>query len=175
MISYKIIRVDAVNLQLQVRYSRDNFPDYYVNIGMVEGFTEEDVHNRARDTAKDAEWHWSRMGNVLELENDSGEVKDIVFEVRPRVDERLYTVSEEKTETDTTITYGWKVWEKTTEQIAGDVRSQRNALLRLTDHYAFQDRSMSKEMREYRQALRDISQQEGFPTEVVWPIAPLMD
>jgi hypothetical protein len=38
-----------------------------------------------------------------------------------------------------------------------------------TDFHGLSDRTMSDEMRTYRQGLRDISKQSGFPTDIVWP------
>jgi len=52
------------------------------------------------------------------------------------------------------------------------VRSYREHLLSETDWTALSDVSMSEEMRSYRQALRDIPDQEGFPHSVVWPVTP---
>jgi len=51
-------------------------------------------------------------------------------------------------------------------------RWNRQQLLEETDIYAVGDRPMSDEMRAYRQALRDVPQQEGFPDNVVWPTKP---
>tara|TARA_B100000768_G_C11275119_1_gene375546 strand:+ start:1611 stop:1946 length:336 start_codon:yes stop_codon:yes gene_type:complete len=53
-----------------------------------------------------------------------------------------------------------------------EVRSDRNALLQATDWSAGSDLTMSELMITYRQALRDLPQQEGFPTDITWPNAP---
>lgn len=53
-----------------------------------------------------------------------------------------------------------------------EVRSIRNILLKETDWTALSDVTMSAEMATYRQALRDITAQEGFPNEVIWPVKP---
>ena len=55
---------------------------------------------------------------------------------------------------------------------AEEVRSERNQLLSETDWMAGSDVTMSDEWRTYRQALRDIPSQEGFPNSVTWPTAP---
>lgn len=55
---------------------------------------------------------------------------------------------------------------------ASEVRSQRAVLLAETDWMALSDVVMSPEMATYRQALRDITDQVGFPHNVVWPIKP---
>jgi len=52
------------------------------------------------------------------------------------------------------------------------VRSERDSLLAATDWTANSDVTMSDAMREYRQALRDVPQQAGFPHDVVWPTKP---
>jgi len=74
----------------------------------------------------------------------------------------------------------WKVVEKSQEEIeswiAGkemDVRYKRNLLLSETDYLALSDNIMSPEMASYRQSLRDITSQVGFPENVIWPIKPV--
>ena len=52
------------------------------------------------------------------------------------------------------------------------IRNARFEMLYETDWLALSDVVMSAEMVVYRQALRDIPQQEGFPFSVVWPIKP---
>lgn len=69
----------------------------------------------------------------------------------------------------------WQSWtsrNKTSEEKAADIRSERDRLLEETDHYALSDVTMSQDMADYRQALRDIPQQEGFPNNIVWPTKP---
>lgn len=60
--------------------------------------------------------------------------------------------------------------------IAADyVRKQRNVLLEEADvlvKIAEDSRKKLKATREYRQALRDITEQEGFPFDVQWPEKP---
>ena len=53
-----------------------------------------------------------------------------------------------------------------------DVRNQRDSLLAATDWTALSDVTMSSEMTAYRQALRDIPSQAGFPASVTWPTKP---
>ena len=52
------------------------------------------------------------------------------------------------------------------------VRSHRNAFLAETDWWAASDRTMTAEQTAYRQALRDITDQAGFPTDITWPTKP---
>lgn len=51
-------------------------------------------------------------------------------------------------------------------------RSTRDDLLKATDHYGLSDVTMSEAMTAYRQALRDVPQQEGFPGTITWPTKP---
>ena len=51
-----------------------------------------------------------------------------------------------------------------------DARDKRNALLAETDYAALPDTpEMSDAMKTYRQALRDVPAQSGFPTTINWP------
>ena len=51
------------------------------------------------------------------------------------------------------------------------VRGQRDSLLQESDVYALADR-ITDEWTAYRQALRDIPAQAGFPASVTWPTKP---
>lgn len=52
------------------------------------------------------------------------------------------------------------------------VKQHRDILLMQTDWWAVADRTMTQEQRDYRQALRDITDQSGYPTNVTWPTKP---
>lgn len=49
------------------------------------------------------------------------------------------------------------------------MRQLRNAKLAETDWTASSDVTMSDAMKAYRQALRDVPAQSGFPTDITWP------
>lgn len=51
------------------------------------------------------------------------------------------------------------------------VRKQRDSLLQQSDVYALADR-ITDAWTAYRQALRDIPSQAGFPASVTWPTKP---
>lgn len=55
---------------------------------------------------------------------------------------------------------------------ASAIRAERNSLLAATDWTALSDVAMSPEMAAYRQALRDVTAQPGFPDNVTWPTKP---
>lgn len=68
------------------------------------------------------------------------------------------------------------VYEPTEEELTDKVRRQRNRLIQATDFYLMPDYPSTeegkKEVMAYRQALRDITEQEGFPREVKFPDMP---
>jgi hypothetical protein len=56
--------------------------------------------------------------------------------------------------------------------VAKKARARRTELLQETDWCALNDVTMSTEMATYRQALRDVPAQEGFPHTITWPTKP---
>ena len=64
----------------------------------------------------------------------------------------------------------WAIEES--NRVASDIRNQRNIVLAETDWMALSDTTMSPAWASYRQALRDITEQAGFPYSVVWPTKP---
>jgi len=58
------------------------------------------------------------------------------------------------------------------DRLANKARIERDSLLAETDYLALSDNTMSAAMTTYRQALRDITDQAGFPTSVTWPTKP---
>ena len=54
---------------------------------------------------------------------------------------------------------------------ATQVRARRDELLAASDSMALADR-ITADWRTYRQALRDVPAQAGFPTSVTWPVEP---
>ena len=74
------------------------------------------------------------------------------------------------------VDVSYTILDKTAEELASEtaeaaasVRSHRAAMLSVTDWAASTDVTMSTAMTTYRQALRDVPAQEGFPYTIVWP------
>ena len=65
----------------------------------------------------------------------------------------------------------------TDEELSAQIREQRDALLVESDYYMTNDYPATEQglisVKAYRQALRDITKQEGFPKTVEWPIVPI--
>lgn len=64
----------------------------------------------------------------------------------------------------------------TEAQLASQARAKRDHLLNASDYYMMSDYPSTEEglvaVKAYRQALRDITAQEDFPSEIVWPVKP---
>jgi len=69
-------------------------------------------------------------------------------------------------------TQGWEVSNLPVEDAGRNIRSQRDNLLQQTDWMALIDVTMEPYWREYRQQLRDMTAQEGYPYSVIWPTKP---
>ena len=61
----------------------------------------------------------------------------------------------------------------TEEQLAARARSERDRLLKESDWTQVPDAPVDQQAwKDYRQALRDVPQQDGFPTDINWPTKP---
>jgi hypothetical protein len=69
-----------------------------------------------------------------------------------------------------------RVPDPTDAEIAAQVRGERDVKIAETDYLAMPDYPLAEEdkvaVMAYRQALRDVPMQDGFPREVVWPEVP---
>ena len=74
------------------------------------------------------------------------------------------------------VEYSEKEYVPTTEELTTQARRKRHLLLEECDYYVMSDYPSTEEglkaVKEYRQALRDITSQEGFPKEIKWPSKP---
>lgn len=73
--------------------------------------------------------------------------------------------------------YGFPKGElKTDAEYAVEVRAERDALIAATDYLMMPDYPLSEAKRQavaaYRQALRDVPMQAGFPRQIDWPVKP---
>lgn len=64
----------------------------------------------------------------------------------------------------------------TEEELAAQIRAKRDSLIAATDYLMASDYPIEEDKKAelvvYRQALRDVPEQEGFPTSVTWPEKP---
>ena len=76
------------------------------------------------------------------------------------------------TEVDGAWIQGWEVSNLSVEDAGRNIRPQRDSRLQQTDWMALNDVTMTPAWTSYRQSLRDITAQEGFPYNVIWPTKP---
>ena len=77
------------------------------------------------------------------------------------------------TEVDGSWTQSYSVVQKSEEEAAQNIRSRRNMLLSNSDWTQITDATVDKTAwATYRQSLRDITSQDGFPYTVTWPTKP---
>jgi hypothetical protein len=108
---------------------------------------------------------------------DQGAKKVTVFKAHDRATQKLVSVDPYE---EDGIVYTVSVVDRTAEEIAADsdskaaqIRSQRNQLLTASDWTQVLDAPIDRTAwATYRQALRDITSQEGFPASVQWPNDP---
>ena len=76
------------------------------------------------------------------------------------------------------VVYSEKEYIPTTEELAAQARRKRDILLEECDYYVMPDYPSTADgllkVKEYRQLLRDITSQSGFPKEITWPEKPLV-
>ena len=66
----------------------------------------------------------------------------------------------------------YSVNDMSAEEAENVIRKTRHELLQETDYLALSDNTLTTEMATYRQALRDIPSQSGFPFNVTFPTEP---
>lgn len=109
-----------------------------------------------------------------------GETIEYIFDIHNNEDSEIQNyirtlLSENK------LNYERPSEESVYEYKAFEIRDKRDMLLSETDKYftisdmPVKNNSYIDKLREYRQALRDIPQQKGFPNDVVWPEKPNID
>lgn len=101
------------------------------------------------------------------------EVRNAIFEQERKAFARCYTADDWAKHG---VVYTEVEVQLTEEQMAVKARQKRDAFLAKSDFYVMPDYPSTEEglaeVKAYRQALRDITKQEGFPADVVWPDIP---
>lgn len=176
MITYKIIEVNLPSRTAQIRYSKNGEHDFYIQTALDDGdFNEAALHAEAVERAQEAQAYWDAMQAAADitLASDNGNIGNVVVEEMPDYNPMTQQYELVKTVEGDTTTYSYNIVNLSDDVIGSNVRMQRDDLLHHTDHHALSDRTLSDAMRDYRQALRDITEQAGFPTAVVWPTEPI--
>lgn len=91
----------------------------------------------------------------------------------PTFDSKTHRVRQSVEFIDGTWTQTWQLQELPEEQASTNIRAERNRRLINSDWTQFSDSPVDSTLWiPYRQALRDITDQTGFPWNINWPIEP---
>lgn len=176
MVTYKILDVNTAEAWARIRYSRDGEQDFFIQMVLGDDeFDEAALHAEAVEEAQQAITFWTAQAEAVPvvLESDSGTIGNITVEPYPDYDPMVEDCQIVKTVTGDNVAYTYVVTALSPDTVGNNVRGQRDDLLHHTDLHALSDRELSTAMATYRQALRDITDQEGFPLSVVWPTEPI--
>lgn len=176
MITYTIEKVDLLNKQVLIKYQKEGSSDWWRRIGLPDSFDDAYLHELAEQNAQAAAKFWKRTDGIIDnyvVAEPVKTIKEVVLSDEPDHDPTVQDLTWEWTEDDTTRYKTYTITTKSESDLAFQIRERRNVELAMTDVWAMSDRTMSTEMKNYRQELRDITNQESFPNSVVWPIMPL--
>ena len=175
MINYEITKVDTVLKYIQVSYKREGYEDYWVQRHLPSPVTEEKIHEIAIDAVEEAQQYWDERDadTPFELSQTTGQIKPVILTEEPQFNPLYSTCTPSWDESGDVREKVWTVEPHPIGKTALNIRNKRDILLGETDVEGLTDREMTEEIKAYRQALRDITDQETFPDSVIWPIKPI--
>ena len=149
--------------ELIVANSNISFPKIW-NDSVLETLNVDEVLNGSKPTVSGPYKHIVRDG---EVQNDEGNwVQNFVEQdmFKDTTNQAGEAVTREEQET--------AYQAQLDASSAASVRSRRDGLLAETDWLGLSDVTMSSDWATYRQALRDVPSQSGFPHDITWPDKP---
>lgn len=136
------------------------------NIGRIGHFRKLFPHTVFPDTGPTAEWLTANSCKKVNTFKQHDQDTEVLISCAPYEEGDYVYLVKVRSKTQEEVA-------QTQESKAAQLRSQRNALLAETDWTQIADSPVDKEAwATYRQALRDISNQETFPDSVTWPTRP---
>ena len=109
---------------------------------------------------------------VPDAELASYGVERVTAATAPDSDSRTHTLERSCSLIDGAWTEVWTESQRESAVAAKNIRDQRNQLLAETDWTQLSDSSVASTWTTYRQELRDVPAQDGFPYSVTWPTKP---
>ena len=127
MINYEITKVSPKQLFMQVRYYSDGNPDFWQNFAVTD-FTDANVQAIATAGATAAQQFWDKIAAQPEeaVVTTTGSAKEIFNVPVPDFNSETQVVEPVVTETDTSITNGWSVRDKTAEELSAELEQWRS-------------------------------------------------
>ena len=173
--NYHIIRINTTIQEVFLKFTNPPLPDYFCRRGYDGELTEEKLQSIifAGQVEADSYAKADQEATAFTPESWTGTMKEIVVDEIPEYDPNVEKLVELWEESETTRTRILTVKLLNETELGKLARSKRASLLSETDVEALGDREISSEMTAYRQALRDLTDQEGWPTAIVWPTKPI--
>lgn len=175
---YEITKLEPKHEYIQVKYTSEGNDDFYCGSALTV-FTEESVLKFIKDGGIKAVDFWSRVNknpeSIIVPMTGEGESEGFIpYTIAEIPEHNTFThYASQKPEPDENNVYHWEIKERSQVEKEDGIRSHRDALLKETDWKLFSDSpEPSQEWLDYRQALRDVTLQEGFPDNVIWPVKP---
>lgn len=186
---YKFEKIDPKNLFVQIRYSADGHPDQLKNF-VAASMEKEELKQMAERYAEVVVKNWENIeaapsevdfvGEEITTTYTQSPIQTIVRDEYPSYNPFTEKVEESIVETSTEVRTTYTVVPLTAEEIpiveeklVNLLRRDRELRLAETDFVMFSDTpEPSQEWLDYRQALRDVPQQPGFPQNIIWPEKP---
>lgn len=174
--SYRFARVSPEDLFAQIVYSADGEVDLYKNI-RTQDFSTESLQREVDHYASWAVKEWSDRSvspmpasEVFPPEG-SAVFKPTIFALVPPYDALTQDIRQVVTESEESIDINFEVIPiENVELVKAMVRDERTERLSKTDYWMLSDTPEPTQAQlDYRQALRDVPQQDGFPHNIEWP------
>lgn len=127
MINYEITKVLPQQLRVQVRYTKDGSPDYWINFQITD-FNESNLHEVAQGGAGKAEEFWQSIDQLPEEvtpEIMTGTAKPRLYANAPTHNRMTHNATFEWVESDDAITQTWTITEKTDEEKTESIAAWR--------------------------------------------------
>lgn len=179
--SYEILKAEPQHQFLSVRYYAEGKDNYFKNFNISNWENAEVITNVIKEFAPVVIAHWTyqetapEVSPVLEGYTESAEavILEAATIAEPPTHDNLTQYITTADEPDANNIIQWIISDYAEETKMSNIRNHRNILLQETDFMVLSDSpEANTAWLEYRQALRDVPQQNTFPNVVSWPTKP---
>ena len=172
---YEILHIDTTEEMVVIKFMEEGRTDYVTRRYYKDEINDEVITALVEHAQAEAYAFYNRDAESVAFTPSSwgGTVRNLVMGDIPDYNPSFEKLEESWVETEESRTRVLTVVELNEAEKVVQILAKREELLVATDVNALSDRTMPAALIEYRQALRDITDQEGYPNSVVFPIAPL--
>jgi len=173
--NYEVLHIDTTEKMVVIKFMEEGRTDYVTRRYYKDEINDEIITALVEHAQTEAYAFHHRDAESVAFTPSSwtGSVRSLIMNDIPDYNPSFEKLEESWVETEESRTRVLTVVELDEAEKVVQILLKREELLIATDVNALSDRTMPAALVEYRQALRDITNQEGYPNSVVWPIAPL--